>query len=163
MDSPEGWRWIWLAGIALFGVAELVTPVAFLFLPIAIGAAAGTVAAFLGVDVAVEVIVFLVVTGVSYAILWPIGRRITTKPGAHHRSGVNRWIGREAIVIEPIPAGPGATGTVRLERETWRAETTDGEHVAAGATVLVKRVAGTRLIVLPLDPPEPPLDRLGAP
>jgi membrane protein implicated in regulation of membrane protease activity len=155
VDDPESWRWIWLAALAAFGVAELVTPVAFLFLPIAVGAAGAMVAAFFGVDVAIEVVVFVVVTAVSYAVLWPIGRRLATEPGAHHRSGVNRWIGREALVIEAIPAGPGATGAVRLERERWRAETPDGAPVEAGSTVLVKQVRGTRLVVLPLDPPHP--------
>jgi len=155
MDDPESWRWLWLAALVLFAIAELVTPIAFLFLPIAIGATAAMVTAFVGVDVAIEVVVFVVVTAVAYAVLWPIGRRLATGPGTHHRSGVNRWIGHEALVLEAIPAGPGATGTVRLERERWRAETTDGMPVAAGSTVLVKRVQGTRLVVLPLLEPPP--------
>jgi membrane protein implicated in regulation of membrane protease activity len=162
VDDPEVWRWIWLVGLALFGVAELVTPVAFLFLPIAAGAGAATVAAFLGLDVALEVVVFLLVTAVSYGVLWPIGRRIATESGTHHRTGANRWIGREAVVLDEIPAGTGETGTVRLDRERWRAETVNGEPVPVGSTVLVTRVDGTRLVVLPLDVPPPSLDP-GAP
>jgi membrane protein implicated in regulation of membrane protease activity len=155
VDDPESWRWIWLAALAAFGVAELVTPVAFLFLPIAVGASAALVTAFFGIEVGIQVVTFVVATAVAYAVLWPIGRRLATEPGAHHRSGANRWVGREALVIEAIPAGPGGTGTVRLERERWRAETSDGTPVAAGATVLVKRVQGTRLVVLPLLDPSP--------
>lgn len=158
MDSPEVWRWIWLVAIALFGAAELVTPVAFLFLPFAVGAGAATVAAFLGVDVALEVVLFLLVTAVSYGVLWPIGRRLATEDGPHHRTGANRWIGREAVVLDAIPAGAGATGTVRLDREQWRAETATGVSIPAGSTVLVTRVDGTRLVVLPLDDPPPSLE-----
>jgi membrane protein implicated in regulation of membrane protease activity len=71
VDDPEVWRWIWLVAIALFGVAELVTPVAFLFLPVAIGAGAATVGAFLGLDVALEVLLFVLTTAVAYRVLWP--------------------------------------------------------------------------------------------
>jgi hypothetical protein len=38
---------------------------------------------------------------------------------------------------------------VRIDRETWKAETTNGVGVAAGATVLVTHVTGTRVIVSP--------------
>jgi membrane protein implicated in regulation of membrane protease activity len=164
VDDPEVWRWIWFVAIVLFGVAELVTPVAFLFLPVAVGAAAAAVGAFLGLDVALEVVLFVLTTAVAYGVLWPIGRRIATESGTSHRTGANRWIGREAVVLDEIPAGTGATGTVRLDRERWRAETATGEPVPVGSTVLVTRVDGTRLVVLPLDvpPPSPSLDP-GAP
>ena len=162
MDDPEVWRWLWLVGLALFGVAELVTPVAFLFLPIAIGAGVATASAFLGLDVPFEVLLFVLVTAVSYGVLWPIGRRIATDSGTHHRTGANRWIGREAVVLDEIRAGAGETGTVRLDRERWRAETANGEPVPAGSTVLITRVDGTRLVVLPLDVAPPSLDP-GAP
>jgi membrane protein implicated in regulation of membrane protease activity len=158
VDSPEVWRWIWLVGIALFGVAEVVTPVAFLFLPVAIGAGAATLAAFVGIDVPFEVVLFVLVTAVSYGVLWPIGRRLATAGGASHRTGANRWIGREAVVLDEIPGGPGTTGTVRLDRERWRAETATGVPIPAGSTVLVTRVDGTRLVVLPVDDPPPSLE-----
>ena len=150
MDEPEAWRWIWLVALALFAGAELVTPVAFLFLPMAIGAAAAAVCAFAGVDIAVEIAVFVVVSAVSYGVLWPIGRRIAVNAGTSHTTGANRWIGREAIVIDAIPAGIGETGTVRLERERWRAEAATGAPIPAGSTVLITRVDGTRLVVQPL-------------
>jgi membrane-bound ClpP family serine protease len=38
---------------------------------------------------------------------------------------------------------------VRIDRETWKAESTNGLGVAAGATVLVTHVSGTRLVVSP--------------
>ena len=158
MDSAEAWRWIWLVALALFAVSELVTPVAFLFLPFAIGAGAASGAAFLGVDVAPEWIIFIVVSAVAYAVLWPVGRRLAKGDGNHHGSGSGRWVGREAVVLDDIPAGHG-TGTVRLERETWRAETGAGVAIPAGSTVLITRVDGTRLVVLPLDVPPPSLER----
>jgi len=38
-----------------------------------------------------------------------------------------------------------------MEREEWRAESIDGSAVAAGETVAVVRVDGTRLIVGPVE------------
>ena len=39
--------------------------------------------------------------------------------------------------MNEIPAGKHETGLVRIDRETWKAESTNGMGVAAGATVLV--------------------------
>jgi membrane protein implicated in regulation of membrane protease activity len=159
VDSPETWRWIWLVAIALFGAAELVTPVAFLFLPFAVGAGAATVGAFAGLGVALEVLLFVLVTAVAYGVLWPIGRRLTAGSlGNLHATGASRWVGRVAVVLDDIPAGEGRTGTVRLDREQWRAETGAGVAIPAGSTVLVTRVDGTRLVVLPLETPPPSLE-----
>jgi membrane protein implicated in regulation of membrane protease activity len=66
-----------------------------------------------------------------------------------HPVGANRWEGRTATVVDEIPGGKHATGLVRIDRETWKAETTNGVGVAAGATVLVTHVTGTRLVVSP--------------
>ena len=66
-----------------------------------------------------------------------------------HPVGANRWEGRTATVVTAIPPGKHETGMVRLDRETWRAESTNGMGVAAGATVLVTHVTGTRVVVSP--------------
>ena len=63
------------------------------------------------------------------------------------------WVGRQAYVLRDIPSGPGATGLIRLDREEWRAESLMGMPIRAGSTVLVSRVDGTRLVVLPLEEP----------
>ena len=58
--------------------------------------------------------------------------------------------GRDIVVVEAIPKGPGQTGMIQLDRETWRAESSLDIPIAVGSTVLVQRVDGVRLVVLPV-------------
>jgi membrane protein implicated in regulation of membrane protease activity len=148
VDSPETWRWIWLVAVVGFALAEVFTPVLFFMLSFAIGAAAATVAAFVGGGAVVQWALFVGVTAVSLAALVPLGRRLEGRDEIHP-VGANRWEGRTATVVTEIPAGKHETGLVRIDRETWRAESTNGMGVAQGATVLVARVTGTRLVVSP--------------
>ena len=148
VNSAETWRWIWLIAVVAFALAEVFTPVLFFMLSFAIGAAAAAVAAFAGGGALFQWVLFVGVTAVSLAALVPLGRRLEGRDEVHP-VGANRWEGRTATVVDEIPAGKHATGLVRIDRETWKAESTNGVGVAAGATVLVTHVTGTRLVVSP--------------
>ena len=149
--SPETWRWVWLAAAAVFAVGEIAVAGSFFLLPFAAGALAAAVVAFLGGAVALEWLAFVVVSALGAAGLRPLARRLDQGPT--HAIGANRWVGRQAYVLRDIPSGPGATGLIRLDREEWRAESLMGVPIQAGSTVLVSRVDGTRLVVLPLEEP----------
>ena len=148
VNSPETWRWIWLIAVVAFALAEVFTPVLFFMLSFAIGAAAAAVAAFAGGGAIVQWVLFVAVTAVSLAALVPLGRRLEGRDEVHP-VGANRWEGRTATVVDEIPAGKHETGMVRIDRETWKAETSNGVGVAAGATVHVTHVTGTRVVVSP--------------
>lgn len=147
MDT-DAWRWIWLAGAVLFALAEIAVPGTFFMLSFAAGAVLACVLAFLDVNVGIQWLAFVGTTGAALAALVPIGRRINATPGITG-VGATRFTGRRAVVLEAIPGAPHATGLVRLEREEWRAESSDGAPIPAGTTVQVLRVDGTRLIVGP--------------
>lgn len=155
LNSPELWRWIWLVMAVGFAVGEIAVAGSFFLLPFAGGAAAAAIAAFLGASVGVEWLLFLLGSAAGSAVLWPLGRRLDLK-SPRHAIGSTRWVGREATVLKDIPAGAGQIGTVRLDREEWRAESLTGLPIRAGSTVLVSRVDGTRMIVLPLEEPAEP-------
>lgn len=154
LDSPDTWRWIWLVTAAALGVAEAVTPIAFGFLPLALAAALAAVLAFAGVALPIEWIAFVLGGAAAYAVLLPIGRRIAHGHSGPSSVGAQRWVGRQAHVLETIP--PHGTGLVRLDREQWRAESGIDTPIPVGSTVLVTRLDGTRLEVVPLElaPPE---------
>ena len=157
MDSPEFWRWVWLAVAAGAVVGEMATAGSFFLLPFAVGGAVAAALAFTGVDVAVEWLAFLVVSVAGVAATRPLARRLDAGAPAEG-IGARRWIGQTATVLEAIPAGPHETGLVRLGRERWRAESLEGTSVSPGTLVKVVDLAGTRLVVWPLDelaaPPE---------
>lgn len=150
-SSPETWRWVWLGTAAVFAVGEIAVAGSFFLLPFAAGALVAAVVAFLGGAVALEWLAFVMVSGLGAAVLRPLARRLDLGPT--HAIGANRWVGRQAYVLRDIPSEPGSTGLIRLDREEWRAESLMGIPIRAGSTVLVSRVDGTRLVVLPLEEP----------
>lgn len=150
--GPELWRWIWLVAFIGFAVGELAVAGSFYLAPFALGALVAAVAGFAGVPVALEWAIFVATSAAGFAGLRPLARRLE-RNAPYSAVGAGRWVSREALVIEDIPGGPGGGGRIRLDREEWRAESLTGAPIRAGSTVLVSRVDGTRLVVIPLDEP----------
>ena len=160
LGSPDTWSWIWLIAMVVFGVGEIAVAGSFFLAPFALGAGAGAVAAFAGVPVGAEWLVFLAVSGASFLALRPLAKRMDLA-GPMVGIGSHRQLGQTARVIETIDATTNS-GSVILGAERWRAESTDGARIPVGANVSVVEVRGTRLLVR-LDPtivthslPEPP-------
>jgi len=149
MDSPEQWRWIWLAATAVFAIGEMATPGSFFLAPFAAGALVASLLAFAGVSVLVEWIVFIVVSLIMLALLRPLSKRMD-RNALDHGVGSRRLIGRQATVMRTIPAGD-EIGMVRVDREQWRAQSIDGTPIGEGIAVRIADVQGTRVIVAPLD------------
>lgn len=152
-SSPELWRWIWMVLAVVFVVGEIAVAGSFFLLPFGVGAAVATAVAFLGAPVGLEWLAFVAVSAASSAVLWPLGRRLDRR-SPQSPTGANRWVGRQAYVLKEIPGGTGETGMIRLDREEWRAESLTGAPIRIGSTVLISRVDGTRLVVLPIDEPD---------
>jgi membrane protein implicated in regulation of membrane protease activity len=151
MDEPESWRWIWLAAAVVFGIGEMATPGAFVLAPFAIGAAVAAILAFADVAVVWQWLAFLGVSGIAFAGLRPFARRLDERTGSSEGIGSRRLIGRSGTVLETIE--PGYPGLVRVEREEWRAESTERVAIPAGTPVRVTQVEGTRVIVSPTEEP----------
>lgn len=158
-DSPETWRWIWLVAVVAFTVGELAVAGSFFLAPFAVGALAAALVAFAGGGLGLEWAAFLVASVITFAGLRPIANRLQASSG-DATVGAGRWVRREAVVVSDIGPGKGATGSVRLDREEWRAESLSGDPIPAGSTVLVARVEGTRLLVMPVSVPLPELPDL---
>ena len=153
--EPESWRWIWLAAAAVFALGELAAPGTFFLLPFAIGAAVATVLAFAGVPVAAEIAAFIIVSLVALAGFRSLARHLDrTEPT--EGIGSKRLIGQPAKVIEAID-GANDLGTVRIDREEWRAESGDGAAIPVGTPVKVVEVRGTRVVVFPAESLPPSL------
>lgn len=149
MDSPEDWRWVWIIATAVFTIGELTSPGSFFMLPFAIGALAATVLAFLDVGVVAEWLVFVGVSLAVFAALRPVARRLNRSVD-DTGVGSRRLLGHSAVVVREIPAG-GDVGLVRVDREEWRAQSTDGSAIPSGTAVRVADVQGTRVIVAAVD------------
>jgi membrane protein implicated in regulation of membrane protease activity len=145
MDTPEEWRWVWLIATAVFAIGEMATPGSFFLAPFALGAFVASILAFAGVSVGVEWVVFLAVSIATLVALRPVARRLD-RNALDHGVGARRLVGSRATVVEDIP-GDAELGMVRVDREKWRAQSTDGAPISAGTIVRVAEVQGTRVIV----------------
>ena len=146
MDDPEQWRWVWLVGAAVFAVGEMATTGSFFLAPFAIGAAVAAVLAFADVSVVVEWAAFVGVSAACFAAMRPLAKRLDAQ-GVTEGIGSRRLIGRPGVVLEAI--GVGELGTVRIDREEWRAVAVGGVAVGVGEQVVITEVEGTKVVVQP--------------
>ena len=146
MDA-ETLRWIWLVAGVLLLAGEMSTGT-FFMLPFALGAFAAAVLAFLGIGIAGQLVVCLVVSAVAFAAFRPIAKKLD-QTGQTEGIGALRLVNESGVVLADIPADDA--GMVRIGREEWRAVSESGQPIAEGTAVRIVDVEGTRVIVTPLD------------
>lgn len=137
---------IWLALLILFVVVEAATVglVSFWF---AIGALCALLSTFFVSSVWVQIIIFLVFSALSLALLRPMAQRYLVPRRVH--TNADRVIGKEAEVIEIIN-NLKATGAVKVSGVTWTARSSDESVIALGEIVRIDRIEGVKLFVTPL-------------
>jgi membrane protein implicated in regulation of membrane protease activity len=59
-------------------------------------------------------------------------------------------VGKRAVVIVAVGAGPGQRGQVRVGTEYWSARSADESPIADGTTVEVAAIDGVALVVRPV-------------
>jgi membrane protein implicated in regulation of membrane protease activity len=125
-------------------VGEVLTPGLFFLGPVALAAVAAGVAAALGVGAAASLIVFIVGSLASLAILRPVARRHVRLP-ALSRTGTDALVGRKAVVTRRVD---GQGGRVRIGGEEWSARTyLDGQVFDEGSSVDVIQIEGATALV----------------
>jgi membrane protein implicated in regulation of membrane protease activity len=136
---------LWLIAATVLAVAEVVNLSFFLF-PFAIGAAGAALVALAGAGTPIAVVVFAVLTAVSFGIVRPIARRHLKTP-PQIRTGTAALVGTTAIVVERI-ANDEAVGCVRLNGEIWTARSYDDDKVIEpGTRVHVMEIRGATALV----------------
>jgi membrane protein implicated in regulation of membrane protease activity len=136
---------LWLIAAVVLAAAEVVNLSFYLF-PFAIGAAGAAMVELAGGGTPIAVVVFAVLTAVSFGIVRPIARRHLQAP-PQTRTGTAALIGRTAIVLERIANDEGV-GCVRLEGEVWTARSYDEDRVIEpGTRVHVMEIRGATALV----------------
>lgn len=145
------WFWIWVGLAAVLIVGEMFTA-GFFLLPFGVGAAVAALLNWLDVALAWQWAAFLLVSAVLLLSLRKFADRVTHEPP--EKVGVDRLVGKQAVVIEAIDTGD-ALGRVRIDREEWRADSSLDDVIPVGARVTVERVEGTHVVVSPVDKADP--------
>ncbi len=135
--------WVWIAIAAFFVVAEIFH-MGFFLLWFGVGAAVAGILSLLGFGMGWQLLSFIVVSAVLFAVSRRFAEKFTKKqpPGV----GADRFIDKKGVVIEEINNLKN-TGRVRIGKDEWRADSDTGEVISPGQTVEVIKVEGTHLII----------------
>lgn len=135
--------WVWIAIAVLLGLIEAGTGT-FMFLLFAGAAVLAGLAAFAGLPLGIQTLIFLLGTCASFALAPSLVKRVGK--GEMTRFGVDALVDQIGVVTEDIDAIQG-TGLVKVEGQVWRARAP--ASLPAGTLVRVTEVDGTRLVVVP--------------
>ncbi|HJM32552.1 MAG: NfeD family protein [Acidimicrobiales bacterium] len=148
--DPEVWRWVWLVAAAAFIVGEITVAGTFFLLPFGLGAAVAAVFAFSGAGSATGWTIFVSVSVLATIAVRPIVRRLDAT-GDPISVGAERLIGQAGVVISDLSADADRMGAVRVGREEWHAESSEGIDLPVGTAIEVIDILGTRALVRPVD------------
>lgn len=135
---------IWLAILTFFLVAEAVT-VQLTTIWFAGGALVAALAAGMGAEEWLQIILFLAVSLILLILARPVLKKCLNKGMV--RTNVNSLMDQSAVVIQKID-NLAQTGQVRINDIEWLARTADDKEIIPEKTVVtITEVRGVKLIV----------------
>ena len=134
---------IWLVLIILFIVMEAST-VQLVSIWLAVGSLAALVPAILELSLAVQVIVFIVVSAVCLVFTRPFVKKVLAVKKVN--TNADRTVGEFGLVTETID-NLAETGAVKLDGVIWSARSEDGDRIPTGSVITVKRITGVKVFV----------------
>lgn len=137
---------VWIVAAAVFLIVEAVTA-AMNSIWFAAGSLAALAAAALNAPIWAQVLVFLGVSGVCFALLYPRLKRLLKRD--RQPTNADMVIGQQCVVTQRIDNLAG-TGAVFVEGKTWTARSTGGEPIERGVTVVADSIEGVKLLVSPV-------------
>ena len=139
---------IWLVLLILFLVVEAACAVHLVCLWFAVGALVALFAAIAGAAAWLQVSLFLVVSCVLLALLWPLVKKFLNP--SHVATNIDSVIGSCGLVTEDIDNVSGL-GQVKLGSMYWTARSTSSEPLATGTKVKVDSIEGVKVFVSPVE------------
>jgi len=137
--------WVfWLIFAAVLAAGEVAT-LGFFLGAVALAALPAALVAALGGGLTLQLIVFIIGSIASLALIRPVARRhLHTPPSI--RTGTAALIGARATVLQRVDAGGG--GRVKIGGEEWTARPYDEDDVyEEGARVEVLKIEGATALV----------------
>ena len=134
---------IWLILLILFGAGEALT-VGLTSVWFAVGSFGALVCAMAGTNIWVQIGAFLLLSGVSLALVRPLAKKFLTP--SYSATNADRVIGADAVVTEDINNLQGQ-GQVNIAGQTWTARSEQDVVIPVGVTVQVLRIEGVKVFV----------------
>ncbi|HHB90374.1 MAG TPA: NfeD family protein [Anaerolineae bacterium] len=141
--------WGWLILALIFFVGEMFTA-GFFLAAFGVGAALAALAALFGLNIVWQLAIFTLASAIALFLSRRFAESVTP-PQQPVNVGIDRVLGKMAVVIEPVNAVQG-TGIVRVDMEEWRAVPEDPSiTIPTKSIVEIVAVEGTRLVVRPVE------------
>ena len=143
MRDVPAWL-LWLIASGLFVAGEMAS-LDLVLLMFAGGALGGMTVALLGGATILQMIAFIVVSGVLLAVVRPIAKKQLVNSTPLQLDGVDTLIGRTAKVTRDIDV---SGGRIRMGADEWTARSQhSGESFVVGETVRILQVDGATAVV----------------
>ena len=134
---------LWLVVMVLFLMVEAAT-VGLVCIWFAVGALAALIAALLGAEIWLQIVLFLVVSAVALYFTRPLAKKYVN--AKVEPTNADMVIGKECRVTEAIDNIAG-TGAVYVDGKIWTARSESDEVIPEGTLVTAKSIKGVKLIV----------------
>ena len=135
---------LWLIAAGLLAAGEIAS-LNLVLLMFAGGALGGMTVALLGGRTVLQLLAFILVSGVLLVLVRPLATKQLTDRTPLQLDGVETLVGRTATVTRAVDAGGGR---IRMGADEWTAPSQhSGEHLAVGATVRILQVDGATAVV----------------
>ena len=138
---------LWTVAAVVFLIVEAVTA-AMNSIWFVAGSLAALAGAALGAPIWAQALLFIAVSGVCFAILYPRLKNLLKKE--RQATNADMVIGMECVVTQRIDNLAG-TGAVSVGGKTWSARSAGGEAIDLGAVVTAQSIQGVKLIVSPVE------------
>ena len=139
---------IWASLIVVFLIVEAACPIHLVSIWFAAGALVAAIAAWLGGPIWLQATLFVLVSGVLLACLWPLVRKyLNPKVTATNIDSVIGSTGLVTVAIDNV----AAEGQVKLGAMVWTARSTTGSMIPTGTMVRVDRIEGVKVFVSPAE------------
>ena len=137
---------VWFVLLIVFIVAEAST-VSMVSAWFAIGALAAMICSFLDAQFWLQVVVFVVASGASLAMLRPIAKKHFN--AKRIQTNVDALVGRTCLVTVTVDNLQEA-GQIKLGDVEWSARSSADERIEVGTQVRIDRVEGVKVFVTPV-------------
>ena len=138
---------IWFCLMVVFLIVEAACPIHLVSIWFAAGSLMAMVVSFLGGPLWLQIAVFLVVSCLLLALLWPFIKKFL-RPKLE-KTNVDAVIGTKGVVTVTID-NTAAAGQIKLGAMEWTARSTSGAVIEKGAVVRVDRIEGVKVFVTPV-------------
>jgi membrane protein implicated in regulation of membrane protease activity len=129
---------IWLIAAIILVILEIATA-GFGVICFAIGAGFAALFAGLGANVTWQIVIFAIVSLLTFIFLRPIVMRFLDKRSKDVKTNADALVGRKGIVSERIDAAQH-TGRVAIDGDDWKAVSENGEVIEKGVQVEIVKL-----------------------